>query len=310
VWIHKTEDTPLADRKTVLERMQRRLQTDDAFAWATDFFDTVGRARQEQHMLEVRLINRTIENEIVQRYRGASRRIIFLDYDGTLVPFSKYPEMAVPGQSVLERLRRLVEDPRNTLVVVSGRNRQFLDQWLGNLPIGLAAEHGAFIRMPQGPWISDVDADLAWKQQVLSVLQRYTDRCTGAFIEEKTFSLVWHYRNADPGVALLQSQQLKGELQALVSRDGRLQIMEGHKVIEVKRSGYDKGTVAARLLGQASYDFILAIGDDKTDEDLFRVLPDQALTVKIGMTASLAKFHLKDQQGVIKLMDRLLEAER
>jgi trehalose 6-phosphate synthase/phosphatase len=83
--------------------------------------------------------------------------------------------------------------------------------------------------------------------------------------------------------------------------------MEGHKVIEVKRAGYDKGSVALNLLGSAAYDFILAIGDDKTDEDLFRALPEQALTIKIGVMASLAKYNLKDQQQVVRFLDHLLE---
>jgi trehalose 6-phosphate synthase/phosphatase len=142
------------------------------------------------------------------------------------------------------------------------------------------------------------------------MLERYVDRCTGTFIEEKSLSLVWHYRNADREIALLRSQELKDELHELVAHDSRLHVMEGHKVVEVKRAGYDKGTVALRLLGLAAFDFILAIGDDRTDEDLFRVLPAEALTLRIGVTASLAKYNLKDQQGVIKLMDRLLEEAR
>ena len=259
-------------------------------------------------MLKVRLVNRSVENQINQRYQKASRRIIFLDYDGTLVPFSKYPETAVPDERVLAQLRRLAADARNTLVIVSGREREFLDTWFGDLPIDLVAEHGAFIRTPSAGWTSEVDPDPAWKQRVLPVLQRYADRCTGAFIEEKAFSLVWHYRNADPEIALLRSQELKDELRELVSHDSKLQVMEGHKVIEVKRAGYDKGSVAMKLLGTVPYDFILAIGDDKTDEDLFRALPAQALTFKIGISATLAKYNLKDHRQVSRLMDRLLES--
>jgi len=305
--IAKALDMPVSDRRTVLERMQKRLQTYDVFAWAEDFFDTLDRVKQQQHVLEVRLINRSIENQIAQEYRKASRRIIFLDYDGTLVPFFKYPEMAVPDERVLAQLKRLAADVKNTIVIVSGRKQEFLDKWFGDLPIVLVAEHGAFIRTPPTGWTSEVDADQAWKLQVLPVLQRYADRCTGAFTEEKSLSLVWHYRNADPGISLLRSQELKDELRELVSHESRLQIVEGHKVIEVKKSGYDKGTVALKLLALAAYDFLLAIGDDKTDEDLFRALPEQALTVKIGVMASLAKYNLADQQGVVRLVNHLLE---
>jgi trehalose 6-phosphate synthase/phosphatase len=203
-------------------------------------------------------------------------------------------------------LQRLADDTRNTVVIVSGRQREFLDRWFGGLRAVLVAEHGAFIRLAPTDWVSEVDADPAWKQQVWPVLRRYADRCTGAFIEEKSLSLVWHYRNAGPEISLLRSQELKEELRELVAHDARIQVMEGHKVIEVKRAGYDKGTVAVRLLGLGAFDFILAIGDDKTDEDLFRALPPQALTVKVGVTASLAQYNLKDQQHVIKLMGHLL----
>jgi trehalose 6-phosphate synthase/phosphatase len=306
--IAKALDLPLPERRAVLERMQRRLQTYDVFAWAEDFFDTMDRVKQEQDVLKVRLINRPIEDQIAQQYRAAGRRIIFLDYDGTLVPFSRYPELAVPSEPVLAQLRRLAADAKNTLVIVSGRKQEFLEKWFGALPIVLIAEHGAFIRPLHGAWSSEVDTDPAWKQQVLPVLQRYADRCTGAFIEEKALSLVWHFRNADPGIALLRSQELTDELRELVAHDSKLQVVEGHKVIEVKRAGYDKGSVALKLLGPASYDFILAIGDDRTDEDLFRALPEQALTIKIGIMASLARYNLKDQQQVVRFLDHLLQA--
>jgi trehalose 6-phosphate synthase/phosphatase len=308
--IAKALEMPLPDRQAVLQRMQCRLQTYDVFAWAKDFFDTMDDVKREQHVLEVRLINRTIANQILQEYQDASRRIMFLDYDGTLVPFSRYPETAVPDESLLTQLQHLADDARNTLVIVSGRQREFLDRWFGALRAVLVAEHGAFVRLAPTDWVSEVDADPAWKQQVFPVLRRYADRCTGAFIEEKSLSLVWHYRNTGSEIALLRSQELKEELRELVAHDPRLQVMEGHKVIEVKRAGYDKGTVAVRLLGLAPFDFILAIGDDKTDEDLFRALPPQALTVKIGVTASLAKYNLKDQQQVIRLMSHLLDGTR
>lgn len=303
--IAKALNMPASERKNVLERMQKRLQVYDIFAWANDFFDTMDRVKHEQHVLAVRLLNESIANQVSQKYHGSSSRIIFLDYDGTLVPFSRYPELAVPSEQVLTQLKRLSDDIKNTIVIVSGRKQEFLDKWFGNLPIVLIAEHGAFIRKPSSGWTSEVDDDQAWKQQVMPVLQRYAERCTGAFIEEKHLSLVWHYRNADPGISLLRSQELKDELRELISHESKLQFVEGHKVIEVKKSGYDKGTVALKLLNFSAYDFILAIGDDRTDEDLFRALPPQAITIKIGVTASIAKYNLRDQQGVLKLIDYL-----
>jgi trehalose 6-phosphate synthase/phosphatase len=304
--IVKALEMPEADRRMVLERMQKRLQSYNVFTWAQDFFDTVDRVKQEQSILAVRLIDRAIEEQMAEQYRRTSRRILLLDYDGTLVPFAKYPEMAVPSEHVLGQLQRLTADPRNTVVIISGREREFLDKWFSRLRAVLVAEHGGLVRMLPAGWASLVDADPAWKQRVLPMLQRYADRCTGAFVEEKSLSLVWHYRSADPGVSLLRSQELKEELRELAARDGKLQILEGHKVIEVKKAGYDKGSVVLRLLGRTKYDFMLAIGDDKTDEDVFRVLPAAALTIKIGIAPSLAKYNLPNQQGVVKLIGHLL----
>jgi trehalose 6-phosphate synthase/phosphatase len=304
--IAKALEMPMAERRMVLDRMQKRLQSYDVFTWARDFFDTVDRVKQEQHVLAVRLVNRAIENQIAQQYHRASRRILLLDYDGTLVPFARYPEMAVPSERVLGQLGRLTADPKNTVVIISGREREFLDKWFSKLRTILVAEHGGFVRMLPTGWAGLVDADPAWKRQVLPVLQRYADRCTGAFIEEKNLSLVWHYRSADPGIALLRSQELKEELRELALRDGKLQVLEGHKVLEIKKAGYDKGSVVLKLLGRSRYDFLLAIGDDKTDEDLFRILPAQAQTVKIGIAPSLAKYNLANQQGVVRLIGHLL----
>jgi trehalose 6-phosphate synthase/phosphatase len=299
-----------SDRRVVLGRMQHRLRTYDLFSWARDYFETMDRLKLEQQARKIRLLRPSSEDSIVRSYQEASHRIILLDYDGTLVPFTRDPESSAPGERVLTALKHLATDPGNTLVIISGRKRDFLDRWFGDLQIVLVAEHGAFIRMKSAEWNGEVDSDPSWKKQVMPVLERYAERCTGAFIEEKTLSLVWHYRNADPAIALLRSQELKDELREIVSHDGKLQVIEGHKVIEVKRTGYDKGTVAIKLLGTAAYDFILAIGDDKTDEDLFRELPAEAITIKISLSPSLAKYNLKNQREVSRLMDRLLEAGR
>lgn len=296
------------ERRTVLGRMQGRLKAYDVFSWANDFFDVMGRTKEEQQARRVRLLGPVAEDGIARQYRQASRRIIMLDYDGTLVPLSRYPEGAVPGEKVMAALRLLSTDTRNTTVIISGRGQDFLDKWFGDLRVVLVAEHGAFVRTVPGEWSGEVDPDPGWKQKVLPVLQRYAERCTGAFIDEKTLSLVWHYRNAEPAIALLRSQELKEELREIVSHDGKLQVMEGSKIIEVKRAGYDKGSVAAKLLGMATYNFILAMGDDRTDEDLFKVLPEDAFTIKIGLSTSLAKYNLKTQQDVIRLIDRLLQA--
>ncbi len=306
--IAKALSIPEEQRKTALSHMQNRLKRYDVYSWAQDFFETMKQVRREYRIRRVRLLSEPVENEVANQFARASRRILFLDYDGTLVPFSRQPETAVPAQSLLDPLKRLAADEGNSLIIISGRKKEFLDRCFPTLKLILIAEHGAFIRRPGAEWISNVDTDATWKQSVWPILQRYADRCNGAFIEDKAVSLVWHYRNAEPEMGQLRSQELKDELRDLFSRDSVLQVMAGDKIIEVKKSGYNKGSVAAKLLATMEYDFLMAVGDDTTDEDLFHALPPKALTLKVGTSPSLARFNLMNQQEVIRLLQRLADA--
>lgn len=249
-------------------------------------------------------LDASLETEVVQRYARASKRVLFWDHDGTLVPLERDPELAIPSREILAKIRLLAGDPRNLVVIVSGRQRQFLDRWFGDMCV-VVAEHGAFLRVPPGKWVCQVKPDSDWKDRIYPVLNRHAKRCPGVVIETKTLSLAWHYRNAKPDHAERCRQELKKELKGLISPDDRLHILEGHQVIEVKPRGYDKGVAATKLLGTATFDFILAVGDDRTDEDLFGALPPESFTFKIGTSSSLAQYRLKDPSGVWRLLDLL-----
>jgi trehalose 6-phosphate synthase/phosphatase len=247
-------------------------------------------------------VDAATEHEVVQQYVRATRRILFLDYDGTLVPLKRSPDEAIPNPKILDQVRRLAADSRNQLVIVSGRARQFLDHWFGDAGAVLVAEHGAFLRTPSGAWTSPVKLEPSWKALFSPVFNRYAHLCPGAFIEVKDYSLAWHYRNAEPGEAGRRRQELKDELQRLLLQGGRLQVLEGHQVIEIRQGGYDKGTSALQLINASMFDFILAVGDDQTDEDLFRALPAEAFTFKIGTRPTLARYTLPDPLAVRHLL--------
>jgi trehalose 6-phosphate synthase/phosphatase len=87
-------------------------------------------------------------------------------------------------------------------------------------------------------------------------------------------------------------------------------MMDGNKVIEIRRAGYDKGFAAMKYLKENSFEFLLAVGDDKTDEDLFRVMPANAYTVKVGLVPSLAKFNLRSQADVSALLSEFVKDDR
>jgi trehalose 6-phosphate synthase/phosphatase len=308
--INKALSMSLRERTIILARMQRRIKNYTVFRWARDILENLESIKKEQAFRSVTILTPAIESQIITRYRNASNRAIFLDYDGTLVPFSKIPELAIPGPQTIAQLNRLSENSKNSVVLISGRDKSFLEEWFGSLSINLIAEHGAFHRPLGREWKCAIDPDQGWKSPFSPILQRYTTRCNGSFVEEKYSSLAWHYRNSPPEIGRIKAKELKDELRTLVAHESKLQVLEGNMVIEVKKAGYDKGIAALKFISKNSFDFIITLGDDKTDEDIFQALPLETVTIKIGMTNTIAKYNISNQSGVSQFLDKLIECER
>lgn len=242
---------------------------------------------------------------IVQQYRDAAKRIIFLDYDGTLVPFTKKPENSHAGENIMGMIHQLLSDEKNTIVIISGRDKDFIEKEFGQLNIILVAEHGYLSRDHEQAWHSIMKINTSWKLNVKPILQKYVDRCKGSFIEEKQSSFAWHYRNADQVTAVVQLEKLKEGLMEILTKQKDLSLLEGNKVLEIKSNKYNKGLAAFHYVSEAEYGFILAIGDDETDEDIFNVLPKNAVTIKIGREPSKANYYLEEQAQVFEFIQSL-----
>lgn len=246
-------------------------------------------------------------------YAHASKRLLLLDYDGTLAEFKKDPLAAKPSARLLQILTELTADPKNTIVIISGRPAKRLEEWLGDLPLGFTAEHGFQHKMPRGSWQPVMDIDDSWKKPVHDLMSKYVARISGTFIGEKTFALSWHWRAAeDEALAIELEPKLLEELQALTeSLEVRvLRILRGNKVIEVHPDGFDKGTAAVHWLKKDSYNFYAAIGDDTTDEDLFRAMPNNSLTIKVGEGASLARERVASPKAVLDLLEAFVSSTK
>ncbi|MCK4428722.1 MAG: trehalose-phosphatase, partial [candidate division Zixibacteria bacterium] len=189
--------------------------------------------------------------------------------------------------------------------IISGRDRETLDKWFGNRNLGLVAEHGVWIKDRGKSWETIEPLRDDWKEQMRPVLEWYEDRTPGSFIEEKDFSLVWHYRKAEPQLASIRARELKDALLQLTA-NLNLGVLEGSKIIEIKSVGINKGRAALHWLSKNTWDFILAIGDDWTDEDLFAVLPDSAYSIKVGLSPSKARFNLDSVAEVRLLLKQLV----
>jgi len=192
------------------------------------------------------------------------------------------------------------------VVIISGRDKDSLENWFGSLPITLVAEHGASIRNTEGEWICNVKSEQGWRDIFKPVLDLYCQRSPGAFIEEKDHTLVWHYRNVETELGFIRSRELLDNLHHMI-RNSQLHIIDGNKVIEIRIAGVDKGTIAKKLLETAPYNFTIAIGDDKTDEDMFRAIAGNGYTIKVGADQTDAQYSLANQQEVVRLLNSFVK---
>lgn len=291
------------EKQTRMERMKNRISNYDVFAWAFDFFNQTFVTKEEQKKMDVKFVNKSITTQIVTDYLKSDHRILFLDYDGTLVPFTKYPEMALIDDATKKIIRKLSDDPKNRIVIISGRDKEFLEKQFSGVKVNLVAEHGYYIKRMDGPWETTVSPNGNWKEAVLPILNEYVDRCNGTFIEEKTGSIAWHYRNADSDFAQLRLHELKDDLADIIRYKTDFEILEGHKVLEVKSGKYDKGQAASAMLVDQHYGFIFAAGDDKTDEFLFKALPETAYTIRVGLSPSVARYNVADIAVLLNLLE-------
>jgi trehalose 6-phosphate synthase/phosphatase len=297
------------EKKSRIIKMQNRLSRYNVFTWTTDFFDRVDEVKKEQMNMQVRFMDSTAMDALRVKYHNAHKRLFLIDYDGTLTPIARLPEMAVLDESTKKRLRAIIDDKRNTVVIISGRRKEFLEEQFADIDAVLVAEHGYLIKHPGADWKNYMDIDLSWKDKIKPVLDDYVDRCPGSMVEEKQASVVWHYRNAEEEYASLRIHELKDDLSEILKSDPKLQALQGKKVLEIKSILYDKGTVASGMINEGNYDFILALGDDNTDEDLFKVIPDYGCTIKVGLRLSNARYSVRSQSQIKEILGLFARTE-
>jgi trehalose 6-phosphate synthase/phosphatase len=290
--------------------MVERIKKYNIFRWTEEFLTQLAQAGELQDNNKQRFLVDKLHHKLLLDYQKADKRLLLLDYDGTLVSLKKRPELASPDPELLQMLSALRANPKNTVVVVSGRDRNFLSQSLAETGVDIVAEHGAWLR--EAAWIdwelSDQGLTDDWKKYIFPILEMFSVRTPGSFIEEKAYALAWHYRKTDPELGSLRSKELADALHDILSGTD-LQVMQGKKVLEVKPVGVNKGKAALHWLDNAeNWDFILAIGDDWTDEDIFSVLPDEAWSIKVGFAPhTRARYFLESSRQTRKLLNAIEE---
>lgn len=289
--------------------MQARLEKYDVKQWASDLTSSLQKVKKEQRENKSILLTGKNRSTFIEKYKISSRRLLLFDYDGTLVPFSSKPQLAKPTKKVLSFLTQLSNDHRNEVVLISGRDKNTLESWFPVAKLALVAEHGVWKKERQEYyWKMLGKFSSAWKSSLLSLLQQWVDRVPKSFIEEKEFSLAWHYRQVDDIVANTSIKEILYEITDFISSTNA-EVIHGNKVIEIKNVGADKGTAAQQWIQKKNYDLCVAVGDDVTDEDLFEVMPDDSYTIKVGEGLSNAKYRVKSVEDLHELIQELIDSD-
>lgn len=300
--IYKALTMPEEEQVMHISIMQDTLKRYNINHWVKMFMDRLGHIIKEQQSMATKKLDAQTSDGIIAKFSKAKNRMMFLDYDGTLTGFHPDPQMAKPDTTLINLLKRLTENPKNRIVIISGRDRETLDKWLGHLPLDIIAEHGVWLKERGKTWETITKLRSIWKNEFRPILDTYVNRTPGSFIEEKDHSLVWHFRKVETGLGELRSRELTSHLKYL-STGKNLQVLEGDMVVEVKNADVNKGRAAQKWIDTYEPDFALALGDDWTDEDTFKAMPPDAITVKVGNTSSAAKYNVatfKEVRGFLK----------
>lgn len=288
--------------------MQKRLERYDVEKWAREFMDSLlAQKKQDAPYVASKLTLDHIDT-LMGHYRKARRRILFLDYDGTLAGFKNDPSKVVPDAALMELLDALNQQERTEVFLISGRDKETLGRWFEGKQFSMIVEHGVWISEDGQEFqlLENVKND--WMPKIRPVLESFVDRTPGSFIEDKNYSLAWHYRNTDPDFGQKRASELNTVLTSLIANDD-LSVLNGNKVVEIKSSNVNKGRAAMRMIARHPYDFIFAIGDDWTDEFMFQELPREAVTVKVGRMKTHARYYLEGIGAVRELLRYFADSE-
>ncbi len=288
--------------------MRHSLATNTIHHWKRAFMGSLESSHLDMHARTKHLSNGNLER-MVNEFYMAKNPTIMMDYDGVLVNFFVNPNDANPKPHTLKLLQDLSNLSTGGVMVISGRSKDDLENWLGDIPITLAAEHGALQRENKHKsWVKLTKVSPTWKRIFKPVLQKYADKTPGAFVEEKECSLVWHYRNSPTYYAQKNMTILLRVLKPILKTWG-LKIYRGNMILEIKSPYANKGAATKQWI-KPKHDFILAIGDDYTDEDIFAVLPESAYSVKVGRGKTLARYRVDNVDEVHKVLEKLVKSNK
>eukprot|EP01117_Protostelium_nocturnum_P008256 TRINITY_DN2948_c0_g1_i2.p1 TRINITY_DN2948_c0_g1~~TRINITY_DN2948_c0_g1_i2.p1 ORF type:complete len:471 (+),score=170.10 TRINITY_DN2948_c0_g1_i2:616-2028(+) len=291
------------------------VKTNNSAFWINSFLNELKTVMKARPQTDTMIPPKADVEKITEIFGKSQKRLILLDYDGTLSALCSSPEQAAPTAQLLALLTKLAEKDNTFIYVISGRDRTSLGDWLGHLNIGMSCEHGLFFRPFQrgsiAEWQDIIQTlDVNWQTDIKAIFRDFTDRTPGSMIESKEVNLTWHYRNADPDFGEYQKNELLMHLQDLPGMP--IDILPGKKAVEVRPQGINKGSVVRRILGMhPETDFVICMGDDKTDEDMFVEVDksefENHYTIMVEKKVTNANFYIDEQKDVLTFLQMFAE---
>ena len=302
---------PEVERRERMTALRDKVRAHPVELWARSFVETLAAGERGPEPRDLRRDSDELDK--LARTLATRAEVVFaLDYDGTLVPITRNPDLARPDAALRELLAMLAGLSGVHVCVVSGRAQPSLATWLDALPIDLVAEHGVWTKRAEAAeWKCHIDTStLDWLSDARAILETYVERAPGAILEQKTAGLAWHYRNVDPYLGVQLARELRVHLVRHFAQMP-VSILGGRKVIEMRPQGLDKGSAVRDSLGLfRSAAAIAAAGDDRTDEDLFAALPEGSLSLCAGTLATRAGYRVSGPDQVRRFLRGFVEARR
>jgi trehalose 6-phosphate synthase/phosphatase len=303
---------PLEERQERMEALRKRVEKNNVFKWGERFVNYLSEAAETRAMSPTGQPGMLDFREVTAAYSAATNRLLFLNYDGTLAAYTPRPEQAAPSRELLHLLERLSSVPGNHVALVSGRRRRDVERWFGGIRgLCLAAEHGAWMRpCDEIEWVETHQRrGDDWKTPVLELLDHFVARAPGSLVEEKENSVVWHYRMTHPEFGDWLAGELLGVLEGMLS-ETEVNAVLGQKCVEIRPLWVHKGQVVEQaLLTHPGTDFRFAVGDDRTDEDMFAALDTDDWTVRVGKGDTGARNYLPNPATVRALLQAFAKAD-
>ena len=301
--IYKALTMSLDEQKERNRSMQKRLRRYTVQRWANEFMRALNSVIKidDTHTIKIETAQKI---NIKKSFENSSKKLIIIDYDGTLVEFNENPELAIPDENLINLIKDLNKKTDTHVAIVSGRDKKFLNKWFGKIPITLIAEHGHYQKVNNEDWTNKLKVSNLWMEDLIPLFETFTDKTPGTFIEKKKNSLVWHYRKSDPELASDRVVEFKTVLTSLISEE--LQVLDLNKAIEIISVRINKGVAISELF-KNNYDFIICMGDDISDEYMFNTLPEDSFSIKVGNKNTNAKYYIQNPLEVRKLLKYIID---